>query len=212
MNSNTIKLVHLAIVVSVVTTSGCQHFLQRCRQRFHREEIIVEDVAPPHGSGYLKAGPTVEGQLLGTAPPTATERALELQEEVDELRSSYDQLRHQVLEVRDALQERERQIEDRDHALGKVEGELVQASKELAAAKDALRRWEDETNRLQGQLEVSEQRQLSTMDELATTLSELIQRYEATTAGDTTTSPQARPSSPLPAPQSSATEETVDVP
>lgn len=138
---------------------------------FFQADKTAEGARPAAGdsTAYMGKGPSVQGQRLNLKPgQTATEKALELQEE---LQASSE--REEALEGRVA--ELEVEIEKKNERIVQAIREMNATRNELIAVRGQLEAWATNMNELRSRIQSAEADNLATMQTIISLLQQFLQ-------------------------------------
>ena len=134
------------------------------------EPAYLPNQGPPiSATAFLNKGPAVTGTKLGLKPgETATARALELQQELDQYKSREDDYRKRVADL-------EKEIEQKNSRLVEAIREMNSTRQELVAVKSQLEGWSQNMTDLREKIRSAEADNLATMQTIIQLLQQFLQ-------------------------------------
>lgn len=120
-------------------------------------------------TAFLNKGPAVTGTKLGLKPgETATSRALEQQQELDQYKSREDDYKKRIVEL-------EKEIEHKNGRLVEAIREMNSTRQELVAVKSQLEGWSQNMTELREKIRSAEADNLATMQTIIQLLQQFLQ-------------------------------------
>lgn len=125
------------------------------------------------GGHYLNQGPTISGEMLARERAvTATERALELAEQLDQTRAEKAQLQSLIEDLQTELQ-------SKNELLERAEKELAYARTDLEKSREKIEQWANETDQLKKRMESREKSHDKAFNELVELINTMIEKQQS---------------------------------